>query len=157
MIIFDGKGDLGVLRLAASLHQPRRTHERSSAAESVAAGSLRPVQPVRLRRRQLHGAGVDDLRQLRSADEFFAKHQLNYMGDIVRILHYTGKRFNFYDVMVMALDQGVIEEQVNAARPPWLAMPEISTQRRLNFEMSVKNLYQSFGKIATACRRSRAC
>ena len=49
-------------------------------------------------------------------DEFFAKHQLNYLADIVRILHYTGKRFNFYDVMVMALDQGVIEEQVAAAR-----------------------------------------
>jgi hypothetical protein len=29
---------------------------------------------------------------------FFAKHQLNYLADIVRILHYTGKRFNFYDV-----------------------------------------------------------
>jgi hypothetical protein len=23
-------------------------------------------------------------------DEFFAKHQLNYLADIVRILHYTG-------------------------------------------------------------------
>ena len=49
-------------------------------------------------------------------NEFFAKHQLNYLADIVRILHYTGKRFNFYDVMVMALDQAVIEDQVDASR-----------------------------------------
>jgi hypothetical protein len=77
-------------------------------------------------------------------DEFFAKHQLNYMGDIVRVLHYTGKRFNFYDVMVMALDQAVIEEQVTVARTNIARLPEMTTQRRLNFEMSVKNLYQSF-------------
>lgn len=77
-------------------------------------------------------------------DEFFAKHQLNYMGDIVRVLHYTGKRFNFYDVMVMALDQAVIEEQVAVARTNIARLPEMTTQRRLNFEMSVKNLYQSF-------------
>ena len=31
-------------------------------------------------------------------DEFFAKHQLNYLADIVRMLHYTGLKFNFYDV-----------------------------------------------------------
>jgi hypothetical protein len=29
-------------------------------------------------------------------DQFFAKHQSNYLSNIVRILHYTGKRFNFY-------------------------------------------------------------
>ena len=28
-------------------------------------------------------------------DEFFAKHQLNYLADIVRILHYTGVAFTF--------------------------------------------------------------
>ena len=35
-------------------------------------------------------------------DEFFAKHQLNYLADIVRVLVYTGLKFNFYDVLVMA-------------------------------------------------------
>ncbi|MCI0626134.1 MAG: TraM recognition domain-containing protein, partial [Acidobacteria bacterium] len=65
-------------------------------------------------------------------------------GDIVRILHYTGKRFNFYDVMVMALDPGVIEDQVAMARTRIAHDSTISSQRRLNFEMSVKNLYQSF-------------
>jgi type IV secretory pathway TraG/TraD family ATPase VirD4 len=77
-------------------------------------------------------------------DEFFAPHQMKYLGDIVRILHYTGKRFNFYDVMVMALDPGVIEDQVAMARSRIAHDSAISSQRRLNFEMSVKNLYQSF-------------
>jgi hypothetical protein len=60
----------------------------------------------------------------------------------VRVLVYTGAKFNFYDVIVMALDEQVLPEQVekpDARRP----VPEISTRRRLNFEMSVNTLYQS--------------
>jgi type IV secretory pathway TraG/TraD family ATPase VirD4 len=76
--------------------------------------------------------------------EFFAKHQLNYLADIVRVLHYTGKAFNFYDVMVMALDSGVIEEQVSIARARIMRDSTVTAQRRLNFEMSAKNLFQSF-------------
>jgi type IV secretory pathway TraG/TraD family ATPase VirD4 len=77
-------------------------------------------------------------------NEFFAPHQLKYLADIVRILHYTGKRFNFYDVAVMALDPGVIEEQVAIARDRIARDTSLPSQRRLNFEMSVKNLLQSF-------------
>jgi hypothetical protein len=46
--------------------------------------------------------------------------------------------------MVMALDRGVIEEQVAAARARMSRDSNVSTQRRLNFEMSAKNLFQSF-------------
>lgn len=77
-------------------------------------------------------------------DEFFGKHQLNYLADIVRVLAYTGLKFNFYDVLVMAIDEQVLREQVTKA---WRRLEHdmsISTQRKLNFEMSVKNLYQSF-------------
>jgi hypothetical protein len=76
-------------------------------------------------------------------DEFFAKHQLNYLADIVRVLVYTGARFNFYDVLVMALDAEVLKEQVEKARRVISSDSSITTQRRLNFEMSVKNLYKS--------------
>jgi hypothetical protein len=68
---------------------------------------------------------------------------LNYLADIVRVLVYTGARFNFYDVMVMALDEQVLKDQVDKARGAINRDPTISTQRRLNFEMSVKNLYKS--------------
>jgi type IV secretory pathway TraG/TraD family ATPase VirD4 len=77
-------------------------------------------------------------------DEFFSKHQLNYLADIVRVLTYTGLRFNFYDVIVMALDERVIREQAEKARIRIERDGSLSTQRRLNFEMSVKNLFQSF-------------
>ena len=77
-------------------------------------------------------------------DEFFAKHQLNYLADIVRVLVYTGLRFNFYDVLVMAIDEQVLKEQVGVARHKLERDSCVPTQRRLNFEMSVRNLYQSF-------------
>jgi Type IV secretory system Conjugative DNA transfer len=77
-------------------------------------------------------------------DEFFSKHQLVYLGDIVRVLIYTGCKFNFYDVLVMAIDREVLKEQVEKAIHEIERAPNITLQRRLNFEMSVKNLYQSF-------------
>jgi len=61
----------------------------------------------------------------------------------VRVLVYTGARFNFYDVLVMALDAEVLKEQVEKARRVIGSDSSITTQRRLNFEMSVKNLYKS--------------
>ncbi|HEV2617559.1 MAG TPA: type IV secretory system conjugative DNA transfer family protein, partial [Candidatus Acidoferrales bacterium] len=76
--------------------------------------------------------------------EFFAKHQLTYLSDIVRVLSYTGVKFNFYDVLVMAFDQQVLREQVEKASRRIAQDTEISVQRKLNFEMSVRNLYQSF-------------
>ena len=77
-------------------------------------------------------------------DEFFAPHQLTYLTDVVRILHYTGLRINFYDVIVAALDQEVLQEQIGVARGCMEHDSSIGTQRRLNFEMSVRNLMQSF-------------
>src|SRR6266478_4150224 len=77
-------------------------------------------------------------------DEFFGKHQLNYLADIVRVLAYTGLKFNFYDVLVMAIDERVLREQVTKASHRLELDRDISTLRKLNFEMSVKNLYQSF-------------
>src|SRR5713101_2607604 len=77
-------------------------------------------------------------------DEFFGKHQLNYLADIVRVLAYTGLKFNFYDVLVMAIDEQVLRAQVTKASRRLEQDTSISTQRKLNFEMSVKNLYQSF-------------
>src|SRR5215813_11482732 len=145
MVVFDGKGDLEFFEsLLPYIHRAGRL------------GDLRLMNPSRPELSvQYNPFASDDDNYMAQVsmvfgsfdlhDEFFAKHQLNYLADIVRILHYTGKRFNFYDVMVMALDQGVIEEQVAVARLRMAQNPGISTQRRLNFEMSAKNLFQSFG------------
>jgi len=144
MVVFDGKGDLEFFEsLLPHIHRAGRL------------GDLRLMNPSRPELSvQYNPFASDDDNYMAQVsmvfgsfdlhDEFFAKHQLNYLADIVRILHYTGKRFNFYDVMVMALDQAVIEQQVAAARARMNRDPDVSTQRRLNFEMSAKNLFQSF-------------
>ena len=57
---------------------------------------------------------------------------------------HTGQKFNFCDVLVMAIDEQVLREQVDKARRRMEHDSSIPLQRSLNFEMSVKNLYQSF-------------
>ena len=116
MIIFDGKGDLEFFESLLPYIQ-----RAGRMADLRLLNPSRPELSVQYNPFYTdddnYGAQVSmifgsfDLR-----DEFFAPHQMKYLGDIVRILHYTGKRFNFYDVMVMALDPGVIEEQVAMAR-----------------------------------------
>src|ERR1700734_3583865 len=93
----------------------------------------------------IHRAGrLHQLRLLNpSRPEFFAKHQLNYLGDIVRVLFYTGARYNFYDVIVMLLDQDVLKEQIDKAVHRLDRDSNVTAHQRLNFEMSVKNLMQS--------------
>ena len=76
--------------------------------------------------------------------DFFHGHQATYLNDLVRVLTYTGKRFNIYDVMVMALDQQVLKEQIGIARARLQTLEGVSNQRRLNLEMSVKMLQKSF-------------
>ncbi len=144
MVIFDGKGDLEFFHsLLPYIHRAGRL------------GDLRLMNPSRpdfsVQYNPFSSEDDNYMAQVSMVfgafdlhDEFFAKHQLNYLADIVRILHYTGRAFNFYDVMVMALDKEVIEEQMNLARQQMSRDSQISTQRRLNFEMSVKNLFQSF-------------
>jgi len=144
MVIFDGKGDLDFFHsLVPYIHRAGRLND------------LRLMNPSRpdysVRYNPFSSEDDNYMAQVSMVfgsfdlhDEFFAKHQLNYLADIVRILHYTGRAFNFYDVMVMALDQSVIEDQVALARHQMARDSSISTQRRLNFEMSAKNLFQSF-------------
>jgi hypothetical protein len=59
-------------------------------------------------------------------------------------LWHTGRHFNIHDVLVMALDQQVMREQILEARYQIEHHSGSSQQQRLNFEMSVRNLQQSF-------------
>lgn len=143
MVIFDGKGDLEffqdllphVLR-AGRLHQLRLLNPARPDLSvrynpfQCADDEYMPVVAMIF--------GSFNLRK-----EFFAKHQLNYLADIVRVLFYTGLKFNFYDVLVMAMDERVMKDQVEKARKRLAFDSSFPTQRKLNFEMSVKNLYTS--------------
>ena len=144
MVIFDGKGDLDFFyELLPHINRAGRL------------GDLRLINPARpdlsCLYNPFHTTDENYMAQVNMVfgsfnlhDEFFAKHQLNYLADIVRILHYTGVAFNFYDVIVMALDEEVLREQIEKARRHIQADREVSMQRGLNFEMSVRNLLESF-------------
>jgi hypothetical protein len=144
MVIFDGKGDMEFFYdLLPHIHRAGRLADLRV---------LNPARPDSSVRYNPFYSTEDDYMPVVNMvfgsfnlhDEFFAKHQLNYLADIVRVLVYTGLKFNFYDVLVMAIDEQVLREQVGKATRRIERDAAISTQRRLNFEMSVKNLYQSF-------------
>jgi hypothetical protein len=144
MVIFDGKGDLDFFyELLPYINRAGRL------------GDLRLINPARpdlsCLYNPFHTTDENYMAQVNMVfgsfnlhDEFFAKHQLNYLADIVRVLHYTGLPFNFYDVIVMALDKEVLQEQIDKARRHIQADSAVSLQRGLNFEMSVRNLVESF-------------
>jgi Type IV secretory system Conjugative DNA transfer len=144
MLIFDGKGDKEFL------------YDLLPALET--AGRMRDLRVIDPSRPDIsarynpffseHGLYQEhanfvfesfDLKQ-----DFFHGHQATYLSDLVRVLAHTGKRFNIYDVLVLALDQSVMREQIAVARSRLDAGVAGSHQPRLNFEMSVRNLQQSF-------------
>ncbi len=144
MVIFDGKGDMEFFdSLLPHIHHAGRLKQLRV---------LNPARPdVSVRYNPFHCSDEDYMPVVNMVfgsfnlhDEFFGKHQLNYLADIVRVLVYTGLKFNFYDVLVMAIDEQVLREQVTKASRHLERDTGITTQRKLNFEMSVKNLYQSF-------------
>lgn len=143
MVIFDGKGDLDFFHsLLPHIHRAGRLDDLRL---------LNPARPdISVHYNPFHSDDDNYMAQVNMIfgsfnlhDEFFAKHQLNYLADIVRVLTYSGLGFNFYDVIVMALDEKVLREQAGKARHRIDEDHSITTQRRLNFEMSVKNLLQS--------------
>ena len=143
MVIFDGKGDLEFFeQLLPHIHRAGRLHNLRLLNPSRA--DLSVLYNPFFTRDHNYMAQVNMIfGSFNLHDEFFAKHQLNYLGDIVRILYYTGARYNFYDVIVMLLDEQVLHEQIDKATHRLDRDAAASAQQRLNFEMSVKNLMQS--------------
>ena len=76
--------------------------------------------------------------------DFFEGHQRVYLENIARVLHYSGKRFNFHDVLVCAYDQALLKKQMKVALDRVSSGSSISPQQRLTLTMSVRNLLESF-------------
>jgi hypothetical protein len=143
MIIFDGKGERDFLeRLLPHIERSGRLQD------------LRVIDPTRPSESARYNPfyALDDayqehvnfiFRSFGLREDFFKGHQEAYLSDLVRVLQYTGKLFNIYDVLVMALDEKVLEEQIAAAKAQLKSLPGISIQKRLNFEMSAKMLLRS--------------
>jgi len=143
MIIFDGKGEREFLdRLLPHIEAAGRLQDLRV---------LDPTHPAESSRYNPFYALDDDyqehvnfiFRSFGLREDFFRGHQEAYLSDLVRILRYTGKLFNVYDVLVMALDENVLQEQIEAAKSRLAILPGVSMQKRLNFEMSVRMLQQS--------------
>jgi hypothetical protein len=77
-------------------------------------------------------------------DGFHPPHQLSYLRDAVRILYYTRKIYNVYDVLVFLLDEEIMREQIDIAQNEARRDEDMTEQQRLNFKMSVRKLLQSF-------------
>lgn len=144
MVIVDGKGDKKFLKAVMS--------EVAAAGRTHQLRILDPSQPeISVRYNPLYVTAESYYEHVNFIFEsfglrrdFFKGHQATYFGDLVRILFYTGKRFNIYDVLVLALDQQVLEEQMEQARARIERLYPPHDQRRLNFDMSARNLLQSF-------------
>ena len=143
MLIFDGKGDQEFLSdLLPAIEAAGRMHQLKV---------LSPARPeISVRYNPFFSdAGLYEehsnlvFESFDQEEDFFRGHQGNYLTDISRVLAYTGKRYNFYDVMVMALDPVVQREQIAIARARIQTLEGVSNQRRLNFDMSAKMLLQS--------------
>jgi hypothetical protein len=143
MIIFDGKGEREFLdRLiphieAAGRLQDLRVIDPTHPADSARYNPFYALDDAY----QEHVNFI--FRSFGLREDFFKGHQEAYLSDLVRVLQYTGKLFNIYDVLVMALDEKVLEEQIAAAKERLATVSGISIQKRLNFEMSVKMLQRS--------------
>ena len=143
MIIFDGKGEREFLdRLLPHIEAAGRLQDLRV---------LDPTHPTESARYNPFYA-LDDayqehvnfiFRSFGLREDFFKGHQEAYLSDLVRILQYTGRLFNVYDVLVMALDENVLQEQIGIAQVRLASLPGVSMQRRLNFEMSVRMLQRS--------------
>jgi type IV secretory pathway TraG/TraD family ATPase VirD4 len=143
MIILNGKGD--------------NDFERSVIAAAEASGRMQDLRIINPSKPQSSARynpfyAIDDsyqehvnfiFRSFGLREDFFKGHQEAYLSDLVRILHYTGKRFNVYDVLVMALDEIVLEQQIQLAKQRIETLKGISAQKRQNFDMSVRMVKRS--------------
>jgi hypothetical protein len=143
MVIFDGKGDKGFLHdLLPAIESSGRMHQLRVLDPSQPEVSAR-YNPF-VSEQGFHQEHANfifqsfDLKQ-----DFFHGHQATYLNDLVRVLAHTGKRFNVYDVLVLALDPAVLREQIAVARSCMERNRAIDRQQKLNFEMSARNLQQS--------------
>jgi len=143
LIIFDGKADKSLLSLllpqiaaAGRMHQ-LRILDLSRPDISVRYNPLNVDE-------EFYAEHVNFIFESFGIEEdFFKGRQKAYFSDLVRVLVCTGKKFNIYDVMVMAMDAAVLKEQIKIAEYRLQTLSGVSHQRILNFQMSARSLIES--------------
>jgi hypothetical protein len=84
------------------------------------------------------------LRRTANVNEFFDSHQRVYLEDIAKILSYSGKRVNIYDVLVTAYDKSVMRRQMKIAWERVNVDPNATRQQRLTLHMNIHHLLATF-------------
>lgn len=143
VIFFDGKGDQEFLNdLLPEIAAAGRLHQLRILDPFRPAISVRfnPLFSKAGSSQELVNAFFDSFLQ---RQDFFRGHQAAYLSDVCRVLDYTGQVYNIPDVIVMARDPLVMREQIARASYRIGTQPEVSQQRKQNFDMSAKNLLQS--------------
>lgn len=144
MLIFDGKGDQEFLSdLLPAIETAGRMHQLRVLNPSRPDISVR-YNPFISDHGLYHEHANFIFTSFDLKQDFFYGHQAAYLEDLVRILTYTGQRFNFHDVLVLALDEKVLKEQIALARSRIAKEPGITEQQKLNLGASVHNLISSF-------------
>jgi hypothetical protein len=145
IIFIDGKGDLSLLRsLLPAIDKAGRTHQ------------VRIIDPVHPEiscfynpfwaphgNPDEHVAFIFESFRMESHD-FFDEHQRVYLENIARVLYHSGKRFNFYDVLVAAYDENIMKRQMKIALERVANTPGVSQQSKLTLNMSIHNLLNTF-------------
>jgi hypothetical protein len=144
MIIFDGKGDQEFLNdVVHEIATAGRMHQLRILDPSRPDISVR-YNPLYIKDDESYQEHVNFIfESFMLRHDFFKGHQATYFSDLVRVLVHTGKRFNIYDVLVMALDPHVMKAQIEKAKLRMERVPGISEQQRLNLQMSARNLLES--------------
>jgi hypothetical protein len=91
-----------------------------------------------------HVAFIFESFKVDGGDDFFDQHQRVYLENIARILHHSGKRFNFYDVLVAAYDEAILFQQIRIGHAAAKANPSVTRQQVLTLEMSIQNVLSTF-------------
>src|SRR6266481_750225 len=143
IIIIDGKGDRQFRkRLEYEVAAAGRTHQLRILDPSHPKISVR-WNPLFITDENYHEHVNFIFESFGLKRDFFKGHQATYLGDLVRVLYYTGKPINIHDVLVMALDESVLEDQIQIAQARLEKLYSPHDQKRLNFEMSVYSLKKS--------------
>ena len=145
IIIIDGKGEqkllqslLPAIRTAGRMHQLRLIDPQNSEYSAFynplwVPDGVSPEDQVSF---------IFDSFKM-NTNEFFDSHQRVYLENLVRILYYSGRRFNMHDILVVAYDVSVLKHQVQVAMAN-MARLATSPEERRALAMSVHNLAATF-------------
>jgi hypothetical protein len=145
IIFMDGKGDQKLLQsLMPAIDAAGRTYQLRliDPQHSEYSASYNPLWVPRGVTAEDQVAFIFDSFQM-NTNEFFDSHQRVYLDNLVRILHYSGRRFNFHDILVIAYDVSALKRQVQVAMANMDRLAASPEERRA-LTMSVRNLAETF-------------